>query len=608
MDLRFGRARYEPPTSWHATIARVETYVTSSSSSSSTTTKRSKPAAAVVAVTTSDGIIGHGQVGSKDPLAALDLLWRHCVPAVLGRRLHDPFALVERMMLRHGLNYKRHGVAFNGAVAALDAAVWDAVGKHQGVPVCELFRGGKARPLDVYASSISRTTPPECLAAALYRLHRTFGVTRFKVKIGNRMNATPRNDPRPGRTFAAIEAAFGLEETEPTSPLTSSGAEQPPAVRFAVDANGAYDDADVVADVVHRLSCRPGMQTPRASFWFAEEPVPWMDYCKCHAFRRGLAARRGDAVGVRPVTVAGGEQEFRLDVWRRLMLPLRHGEEGVCGGEDDGHGGGGGGDDGLPFTLAQPDMGYCGGFSIAMTIAEMAAARARTPSIRVAPHSPQPDFHTIWAQHLLCSGVSSAFGYIEVACVNDGLAQMIFEEIQPLPGSSATDEAVAAAGEAKGPAFFGSDFRFQINRRGQLLFPGAAGAVATAGWGVSINEQWKKYAATRRSSDEPEQIGQWKRAVQLKAWGAAAAVVGVAGVAFRCVPLSVGVAVSVVAAVATATVLAWTSYLDALARDLTAAHAMAAGAAALWREVMETGGGGHVEASPGKIDLDACLR
>ena len=383
------------------------------------------------------------------------------------------------------------------------------------------------------------------------------------------------------------------------------------AIRFAVDANGAYDDADVVADVVHGLARRPGMQT-RASFWFAEEPVPWMDYDKCVAFRRGLASRRGDADVVRPVTVAGGEQEFRLDVWRRLLLSPRRGD-----GSDSGGGGGGGGggdddddedDDGIPFTLAQPDMGYCGGFSIAMVIAEMAASRAKTPRIRVAPHSPQPDFHTIWAQHLLCSGVASAFGYLEVACVDDGLAQMVFEKIPPRPGG--------AAGEARGPAFFGPDFRFRINRQGQLLFPGAvtagrAAAARAAGWGVTVDENWKKYAATRRSSDEPKQIDQWKRAVQVRAWGGVTAVAAVAAVAFGGGPAWFAVAATFVAAAASAAVVAWLSYRDALTRDLTAAHAVAAGVATLWREIAKTGsdaGGGGEGVSPKKIDPDACLR
>ena len=61
------------------------------------------------------------------------------------------------------------------------------------------------------------------------------------------------------------------------------------------------------------------------------------------------------------MSVAGGEQEFRLDVWSRLLL-TRSGN-----GEDD--------EVGLPFMLVQPDMGYCGGFSVAMVIAELAASQ-----------------------------------------------------------------------------------------------------------------------------------------------------------------------------------------------------------------------------------------
>ena len=55
MNVDAGRARYRPP-EWDATIARVESYT--------------GDRAAIVAVTTSDGIVGYGQLGSKDATGA----------------------------------------------------------------------------------------------------------------------------------------------------------------------------------------------------------------------------------------------------------------------------------------------------------------------------------------------------------------------------------------------------------------------------------------------------------------------------------------------------------------------------------------------------------
>ena len=93
--LKLGRSRFLAPQSLDATIERIETF-----------SSRCNPKHVIVAVTTSDGITGHGQVGSKDPKVASRLMWDHLVPSVLGKSIKDPFSLVETMLLRHGLNYK----------------------------------------------------------------------------------------------------------------------------------------------------------------------------------------------------------------------------------------------------------------------------------------------------------------------------------------------------------------------------------------------------------------------------------------------------------------------------------------------------------------------
>ncbi|GBG25562.1 L-Ala-D/L-amino acid epimerase [Hondaea fermentalgiana] len=334
---------------------------------------------ALLKLTTSDGIEGWGQFGNKDVDLTVEIFHRRVAPAAMGALVRDPAALVERIV-GFELNYKQLGVQLSKALAGLDAAVWDACGKFAQCTVCELLCARPLSAFPVYASSISRKIAPQDLADEMARLKQTHGVRAFKVKAGKRMQGllargqdpkSKQEDQWPGRTAAVLRAvreAVG------------------PECELMVDANGAYpspatDSTDgAFVDGVCKMLREYGVS-------FFEEPFFWCDY---DAYRH-LRDREGRA----GLPVAGGEQEFRMDVWRA----------------------------GLPLDIYQPDFGYAGGPSSILQIAQFARRDGR----RFVPHSPQGDLHVVYALHVASALSDPQLDRIELACVDDGLCQVFID-------------------------------------------------------------------------------------------------------------------------------------------------------------------------------------
>jgi L-alanine-DL-glutamate epimerase-like enolase superfamily enzyme len=285
-----------PP--WDALVKSLETYVSPDGK------------LGMVRVLTSDGVEGWGQLGNRDVDLAAELFHRRVAPAFHGRPVCEPSRVWDEVM-GFELNYKCMGTLLNKAMAGLDSALCDAWGKRLHKSVSELFGApGPPTSFPVYASSISRQITAPALADELERLHRSFGIRSFKVKVGKRMQATLGRTPEektadqwPGRS----------EEV-----LTAVRARLGPGIVLSVDANGAYpagagaeagappDGGATTEATIERVL--EMLRTHRVAF--LEEPFAWHDW---RAYRNLRAAmRRG---GHAEVPVAGGEQEFRNDVW-----------------------------------------------------------------------------------------------------------------------------------------------------------------------------------------------------------------------------------------------------------------------------------------------------
>jgi L-alanine-DL-glutamate epimerase-like enolase superfamily enzyme len=194
----------------------------------------------VVRVTTSDGVEGFGEVCPLGPAylpshgegarAALRLL----APAVIGldaANLSGVAAAMDRALMGHAY-----------AKSAIDTACWDVLGKHAGLPVCDLLGGRLTDEFPLYfavpLASVQEMT--DYVAA-----RRSEGIHAFQLKIGG----DPYEDI--ARTRSVVESTH-------------------PGDTIVCDANGGWglQDAVVVARGIDDLE--------RVFF---EQPCPTLEEC-----------------------------------------------------------------------------------------------------------------------------------------------------------------------------------------------------------------------------------------------------------------------------------------------------------------------------------------
>lgn len=134
----------------------------------------------LVQVTTEDGVVGIAEAPPRpytygetqeSIVAAIEKLF---APAIIGLTPFDRERARERV---------ERTVANPTAKAAIDIAMWDALGKTLEVPVHTLL-GGYTDSLRV--SHMLGFDPPESVAEQAIGLRETLGITSFKVKVGRR--------------------------------------------------------------------------------------------------------------------------------------------------------------------------------------------------------------------------------------------------------------------------------------------------------------------------------------------------------------------------------------------------------------------------------------
>ena len=172
----------------------------------------------IVEVITDEGMIGYGEtcpVGSvyaPQHAAGARAALAEIAPRLLGR---DPMLTeVCGHVMDDALNGHRY------AKAALNIAMWDILGKHCGLRVCDLLGGALRERVPSYAV-IDVTTPEDAAAAA--DEHQSAGFGRVQLKIGGR---SVEED------IASVRQVCGVLL---------------PGVRLAVDANRSLTIADAVA-------------------------------------------------------------------------------------------------------------------------------------------------------------------------------------------------------------------------------------------------------------------------------------------------------------------------------------------------------------------------
>ncbi len=261
----------------------------------------------IVRIRTDDGSEGYGQIAPYDADIAATVLHRKIAPIVLGRDPADLSLIADRCIED---NYKFPWSFVCRALAGVDTAAWDLLGKREKKSVCELI-GGKPKPFPVYGSSMSRTIKPDEEAARLLKLRDEHGFGAFKVRIGKVCGRD--QDQWPGRTEALI-----------------------PAVRKAVgdrvtilaDGNSCYTPARAI---------QVGRMLENYLYGHFEEPCPYWEL-----------EWTAEVAAALQIAVAGGEQDNDLAQWRR-MIGMR------------------------AVDITQPDICYIGGLTRGLRVAAMAA-------------------------------------------------------------------------------------------------------------------------------------------------------------------------------------------------------------------------------------------
>jgi L-alanine-DL-glutamate epimerase-like enolase superfamily enzyme len=309
----------------------------------------------IVRVTTEDGAQGIGQMSPFNADITAQVFHRQVAPRVLGADPTDIGGLVARVI---EAEYKFPGTYICRALTGLDTALWDRCGKLAGKSVCELL-GGTPRPFPVYGSSMRRDITPADEAARLARLADEKGFRAFKVRVGKVCGHD--EDQWPGRTEALI-----------------------PAVRRAVG-----DDITLLADgnscYTPARAIEVGRLLEAHRFGHFEEPCPYWELEWTAEVARALN-----------IPVAGGEQDWDLSQWRRIV-GLR------------------------AVDIVQPDICYIGGLSRALRVAEL-AGRAGLPCV---PHSANVSLVTVFTLHMM-GALPNAGPHVEFSIEPNAWAQGLY--------------------------------------------------------------------------------------------------------------------------------------------------------------------------------------
>ena len=315
-------------------ITRIETFAT--------------PLIGFVRVTTADGAQGWGQVSTYNSDITAQILHRQVAPWALGRGVDALEDVIAEIPLRE---HKYPGTYLCRAMAGLDTAIWDLRGKQAGKPVAALL-GGSAGKIRAYASSMRRDITPEAEAARLIGLRDAHGFDAFKVRVGAECGQD--RDEWPGRTEAiipTIRRALGDDAA------------------LLVDGNSGFSPKRAIA-VGHMLQDN--------GYEHFEEPCPYWELEQTAEVSAALS-----------MDVAGGEQDWDLQNWRR-MIALKS------------------------VDIVQPDVLYIGGMIRAMQVAQMGHAAG----LPCTPHAANLSMVTIFTMHLL-RAVPNPGRYLELSIEGD---------------------------------------------------------------------------------------------------------------------------------------------------------------------------------------------
>jgi L-alanine-DL-glutamate epimerase-like enolase superfamily enzyme len=287
------------------------------------------------------------------------VLHRQVAPWVLGRVIDGDHPVADFLDLAgfvHEREHKFPGSYVRRALAGLDTALWDLLGRMVERPVASLIGGGPGR-VRAYGSSMKRDITPEDEADRLCRLRDDYGFDAFKFRVGAECGRGM--DEWPGRTEAIVEAvprALG------------------PGIVTMVDANSAFDVPRAI---------EVGRMLEANGITHYEEPCPY--------WRPDLTRQVTQAL---EIDVTGGEQDCDMRHW--VDMAEKH-----------------------VVDVMQPDVMYMGGLTPTLALADMLTRMpiGGGPEARgypCTPHAANLSLVTICTMHLL-TAIPNAGPYLELA-------------------------------------------------------------------------------------------------------------------------------------------------------------------------------------------------
>ena len=266
-----------------------------------------------VIVRTDEGLTGYGESSPMNVRALASLINESLKPLVIGK---DP---LNRERLWDKMFYSTYKLGVMGAqpeaIAAIDIALWDILGKVTGRSLSELFGGRRRDRVRVYASigGGSDATPAEMAQRAAQAVEA--GITMVKIRMDWGARRTDANPAHDWAVLSEVRKAIGDK------------------IELGFDANNGFSVPTAI-----RLGRR--FQDELGLIHY-EEPVVQYDY-------PGIA----QVVAALDVPVAAGEHEYTRWQFRDLITQAN-------------------------VDIVQPDLVKCAGISEGLRIAALASTYNR---------------------------------------------------------------------------------------------------------------------------------------------------------------------------------------------------------------------------------------
>ena len=312
----------------------------------------------IVEVHTDDGLMGIGETvlkrRSKTVQQNIEEIGRYLIGL-------NPFRIEDHNEKMYRDSFWVGGPLHATAISAVDAALWDLLGKALAVPVWQLLGGPTREQIPVYCHCPAGSSPEE-FAANLKRC-RAWGYTAAKTTLpifyGDSAGASSAigYSGVPGRIHRSLRETewFNTSILDSIANFFAAGREAiGPNFEIAVDCHGRLNPANAI-----RLCA--ALEPYR--LLFIEEPIP----PESPAALREVCARS-------TTPIAAGERWATLYGVRPFL-------------------------DAQSVAILQPDVANCGG----ITAAKKIAALAESYYVPICPHNPNGPIATAMAVHLLAA-------------------------------------------------------------------------------------------------------------------------------------------------------------------------------------------------------------